>query len=70
MPVKPAGSRHAIFRQVCELIPSHLVPKLARKHGVRSRDITPWSHVVGLLGAGPEWSPTRLGPEFGRRKAS
>ena len=49
MPVKPAGDKHAIFRQVCELIPSHLVPKLARKHGIRSRDITPWSHVVSML---------------------
>jgi len=49
MPVKPAGSKRAIFRQVCELIPAHLVPKLARKHGIRSRDITPWSHVVSML---------------------
>lgn len=49
MPVKPAGGQRAIFRQVCELIPSHLVPKLARKHGVKSRDITPWSHVVSML---------------------
>lgn len=49
MPVKSAGGQRAIFRQVCELIPSHLVPKLARKHGVRARDITPWSHVVSML---------------------
>jgi len=49
MPVKPAGSKRAIFRQVCELIPSHLVPKLAREHGINSRDITPWSHVVSML---------------------
>jgi hypothetical protein len=49
MPVKPARGKRAIFRQVCELIPAHLVPKLARKHGIRSRDITPWSHVVSML---------------------
>jgi len=49
MPVKPAGSQCAIFRQVCELIPSHLVAKLARKHGIESRGITPWSHVVSML---------------------
>ena len=49
MPVKPAGSKRAIFRQVCELIPSHLVPTLAREHGINSRDITPWSHVVSML---------------------
>ncbi len=49
MPVKPAGNQRAIFRQFCELIPPHLVPKLARKHGIRSRGITPWSHVVSML---------------------
>ena len=49
MPVSTAGSKRAIFRQVCELIPSHLVPKLARKHGIRARDITAWSHVVSML---------------------
>jgi hypothetical protein len=25
------------------------VPKLARKHGIKSRDIAPWSHVVSML---------------------
>ena len=49
MPVSTAGKKHAIFRQICELIPSHLVPKLARRHGIVSRDITPWSHVVSML---------------------
>ncbi len=49
MPVKPAGNQRAIFRQVCELIPAHLVSKLARKHGIRSRGIKPWSHVVSML---------------------
>ena len=49
MPVRSAGSKRAIFRQVCELIPPHLVPKLARKHGIKSRGITPWSHAVSLL---------------------
>lgn len=37
MPVKPAESKRAISRQVCEFIPPHLVPKLARKHGIKSR---------------------------------
>jgi hypothetical protein len=46
---KSAGRDRAIFRQVCELIPSHLIPKLARKHGIETRAITPWSHVVSLL---------------------
>ena len=49
MPVKSAGNQRAIFRQVCELIPSHLVPKLARKHGIQSRGISPWSHTVSML---------------------
>lgn len=49
MPAKPAGSKRAIFRQVCEVIPPHLVGKIARKHGVKSRAITPWSHVVSML---------------------
>lgn len=49
MPIKSAKKKPAIFRQVCELIPPHLVPKLARKHGVKSRAITPWSHTVSML---------------------
>jgi hypothetical protein len=40
-----------MLRQLVELIPAYLVPKLARKHGVdtRSRTFSPWSHVVALL---------------------
>ncbi|HLP07244.1 MAG TPA: IS4 family transposase [Opitutaceae bacterium] len=40
-----------MLRQVVELIPAYLVPKLARAHGVdkRARTFTPWSHVVALL---------------------
>lgn len=49
MPVRATSNKRAIFRQVCELIPSHLVPKLARKHGIQSRGITPWSHTVSML---------------------
>ena len=49
MPVKSAKKEPAIFRQVCELIPPHLVAKLAREHGVKSRAITPWSHTVSML---------------------
>ena len=46
-----AGAQRSILRQVVELIPSHLVPKLAREHGVdeRARTFSPWSHVVSLL---------------------
>ena len=40
-----------MLRQLVELIPAYLVPKLAREHGVeaRARSFTPWSHVVTLL---------------------
>jgi hypothetical protein len=40
-----------VLRQLVELIPSYLVPKLARVHGVdrQSRTFSPWSHVVALL---------------------
>jgi hypothetical protein len=49
---KQPSRRHAtVLRQLVELIPSHLVPKLARVHGVdrQSRTFSPWSHVVALL---------------------
>jgi hypothetical protein len=44
-------SKLSVLRQVCDLIPSHLVGKLARKHGVdkKARKITPWSHVVSMV---------------------
>jgi hypothetical protein len=40
-----------VLRQLVELIPAYLVPRLAREHGVeaRARSFTPWSHVVALL---------------------
>ena len=39
------------MRQICNLIPNHLVPKLARATGVEalSRTFSPWSHTVALL---------------------
>lgn len=48
---KPAGSKLPVFAQLCKLIPPHLVPKLAREHGIdkQSRRFTAWSHVVSLL---------------------
>ncbi len=48
---KSARKQHAIFRQVCELIPSQLVSKLSRVHGIQSRTFNAWSHVVSLLHA-------------------
>ncbi len=47
----PTRSKLSILRQLCNLIPNHLVPKLARETGVedRSRTFTPWSHAVALM---------------------
>jgi hypothetical protein len=46
----PTGSKFTILRQLCNYIPSHLVPKLAREPGVDEqwRTFSPWSHVVSL----------------------
>lgn len=50
-PKKPSRPHATILRQLVELIPAYLVPKLAREHGVdrKARTFTPWSHVVSLL---------------------
>lgn len=48
---KPTRSRFTLLRQLCNLIPNHLVPGLARQHEVdtKSRTFQPWSHVVSLI---------------------
>ena len=47
----PTRSTFSVFRQLCNLIPTHLVSQLARATGVEeiSRSFKPWSHVVSLL---------------------
>jgi len=47
----PAGFSYTILRQVCNLIPPHLVNRLAELYKVdgKSRGYSPWSHVVSLL---------------------
>jgi len=49
----PTRSKFTILRQLCNLIPPHLVPMLARETGVedRSRTFSPWAHVVALMHA-------------------
>lgn len=49
--MKPAKHNFTILRQFCNLIPQHLVSKLAKKHGVdkKARSFSPWSHVVSML---------------------
>lgn len=48
---KPTRSSFTLLRQLCNLIPTHLVAQLARDTGVakRARTFTPWSHVVSLI---------------------
>jgi Transposase DDE domain/Domain of unknown function (DUF4372) len=48
---QPTASKFSLLRQLCNLIPHHLVPQLARTTGVTeiSRTFTPWSHVVCLI---------------------
>ena len=50
---KPSRSQFAVLRQIGNLIPSHLVPKLARETGVdkKARTFSPWSHLRSLLHA-------------------
>jgi hypothetical protein len=47
----PAPSKLTVLRQLCNLIPTHLVPKLARETGAQAqaRTFSPWSHVVCLI---------------------
>jgi len=46
----PTGSKFTVLRQLCNYIPPHLVPQLARDTGVaeQARTFSPWSQVVAL----------------------
>jgi len=48
---QPSRRHTTILRQLVELIPAYLVPKLARETGVedQARTFSPWSHVVAML---------------------
>ncbi len=50
-PTQPSRRHSTILRQLVELIPADLVPKLARATGVedQARTFSPWSHVVAML---------------------
>jgi len=47
----PRRSQFSVVRQICDLIPQHLVPKLARKTGVdkKARTFSPWRHPASLI---------------------
>jgi hypothetical protein len=48
---RPTRHKFSILRQVCNLIPPFLVPKLARETGVdkKARTFSVWSHLVSML---------------------
>ena len=48
---KPTRSKFPILRQLCNLIPPFLVPRLARETGVekKARTFSVWSHLVSML---------------------
>lgn len=48
---KPASSKIAVLAQICKLIPTTLVARLATEHGVdkKARAFSPFSHVVAML---------------------
>src|SRR5579862_4383596 len=49
--LKPTRSKFTVFAQLCKLIPTQLVAKLARETGAdkKARTFSPWSHVVAML---------------------
>jgi len=49
MPAKPTRAKMTLVRQTCELIPSHLVPKLARDYHIDARGFSAWSHTTAHI---------------------
>jgi len=49
MSTRSTKRQPTVFRQICELIPAHLVPVIARKNDIRSRSFSPWSHLTCML---------------------
>ena len=50
---QPTPAKFPLLRQLCNLVPNHLVPQLAREHAVeeKHRTFRPGSHVVSLIHA-------------------
>jgi hypothetical protein len=48
---KPDSGKITVLKQICELIPTHMVAKLGREFGCvrRARTFTVWSHVVSMI---------------------
>ena len=49
--IQPNRGHFTVLKQICQLIPPHLVSKLARETGVdlKERTFSAWSHVVSML---------------------
>lgn len=49
--MKSSKRKITILKQICNLVPGHLVQKLAEEHKVdrQARAFSPWSHVVSLF---------------------
>lgn len=49
MPAKSTKGNMTLVRQICELIPSYLVPKLASEYAIDARKLSPWSHTIAHI---------------------
>ena len=49
MPAKSTRGKMTLVRQTCELIPTHLVPKLAREYEIDARKFSAWSHTTAHI---------------------
>lgn len=49
--MRPTKHKYTVLKQICQCIPPHLAPKLARAFGAdkKARSFSPWSHIVALL---------------------
>lgn len=48
-PSRPTRSQHTVFRQLCNLIPEHMIPVLARAYELDTRGFSATSHVLSLI---------------------
>jgi hypothetical protein len=48
-PSRPALKNYTVFRQVCNWIPEHMIPQLAREHKIDARGFSAASHVLSLI---------------------
>jgi hypothetical protein len=48
---KPTRSKFTVLKQICNLIPGHLVKKISRETGAegKARSFSSWSHVVSMI---------------------